>query len=55
MAGARRATGAQRMTKDEIASLVRAVGNIRMILTDAAPADKAAVYAQLGLNSTTDP
>ena len=49
LAQSRQTTNTQRMSKEEIRSLVEALGNIRTVLTDADPADKAEVYRQLGL------
>jgi hypothetical protein len=43
------------MSKEEIRSLVEALGNIRTVLTDAEPVDKAEVYRQLGLPLTYQP
>lgn len=43
------------MSKEEIRSLVEALGNIRAVLTDATPEDKAEVYRQLGLHLTYQP
>jgi len=43
------------MTKEEIRSLVEALGHIRAVLTDAEPEDKAEVYRQLGLHLTYQP
>lgn len=55
MASSRKATSRRRMTKQEIRDLVTALGNIRAVLADAEPADKAEVYRQLGLKLTYDP
>lgn len=43
----RRPAGRRRMTRDEITSLVTALGDLMQVLRDADPADKAAVYSQL--------
>ncbi|MGH3904679.1 MAG: hypothetical protein ACRDTE_10885 [Pseudonocardiaceae bacterium] len=43
------------MTRDEIRSLVDALGNIRTVLTDTDPDDKAEIYQQLGLRLTYQP
>jgi hypothetical protein len=43
------------MTHAEIATLVRALGDILTVLRDADPADKAEVYRQLGLRLTYHP
>ena len=40
--------GRRRMTRDEIASLVSALGDVMRVLKDADPADKAEVYSRLG-------
>ncbi|WP_433493692.1 recombinase family protein [Micromonospora sp. CA-248089] len=45
----------RRMTQAEIATLVRALGDIVTVLRDADPADKAEVYRQLGLRLTYHP
>jgi hypothetical protein len=44
----RSAIGRLRMTRDEIAPIVTAVGDLVQIIRDADPADKADLYAQLG-------
>lgn len=46
----RQAEGRRRMSKQEIQALVEALGNIRTVIADAEPADKAEVYRHLGLN-----
>ncbi|MCA1674836.1 MAG: recombinase family protein [Actinobacteria bacterium] len=51
----RATTGRRRMTRDEIQSLVEALGNIRTVLADADPDDKAEIYQQLGLRLTYQP
>ena len=43
------------MTRDEIASLVKALGDVMQVLRDAEPADKAEVYSRLGLTLTCHP
>ncbi len=43
------------MTRDEITSLVKAVGDVMQVLKDADSADKAEVYSQLGLTLTYHP
>ena len=43
------------MTRDEIAALVAALGDLVQIIRDADPADKADLYAQLGLTMTYRP
>ena len=55
LAQTRQATGARRMSKDEIQSLVAALGNIRFVLEDADPRDKAKVYQRLNLRLTYQP
>lgn len=55
LAQSRQATNRRRMSKEEIRSLVEALGNIRAVLTDAEPEDKAEVYRQLGLHLTYQP
>src|SRR6266511_2380455 len=47
--------GARRMSRDEIANLVHALGDIVAVLAEADPADKAEVYRQLGLRLTYHP
>lgn len=43
------------MSKEEIQTLIEALGNIRDVLEDADPTDKAEVYRQLGLRLTYRP
>ena len=43
------------MTRDQIASIVTALGDILAVLADADPADKAEIYTQLGLRLTYQP
>jgi hypothetical protein len=43
------------MTRDQIASIVTALGDILAVLKDADPADKAEIYTQLGLRLTYQP
>ncbi|ONH31815.1 MULTISPECIES: hypothetical protein [Protofrankia] len=45
----------RRMSRDEIAALVEALGDILTALAEADPADKAEVYRQLGLRLTYQP
>jgi hypothetical protein len=45
----------QRMTKDEIGALVEQLGDLRKVLVDADPADKAEVYERLGLQAMYHP
>ncbi|WP_131769183.1 recombinase family protein [Candidatus Protofrankia californiensis] len=45
----------RRMSRDEIAALVEALGDILTALTEADPTDKAEVYRQLGLRLTYQP
>lgn len=51
----RQAAGRRRMSQEEMRALVDALGNIRTVITDAEPADKAEVYRQLGLRLTYQP
>ena len=51
----RASTGRRRMTRDEITSLVTALGDVLGVLKDAEPADKAEVYGRLGLTLTYHP
>jgi site-specific DNA recombinase len=48
-------TGRRRMTRDEITSVVKALGDVMQVLKDADPADKAEIYGQLGLTLTYHP
>jgi hypothetical protein len=48
-------TGRRRMTRDEVTSLVKALGDVMRVLKDADPADKAEIYGQLGLTLTYHP
>jgi hypothetical protein len=48
-------TGRRRMTRDEVTSLVKALGDVMRVLKDADPADKAEIYGQLGLMLTYHP
>jgi site-specific DNA recombinase len=50
-----RAKGGERMSKQQITSLIAQLGGIMATLKSADPADKAEVYAQLGLRLTFDP
>jgi site-specific DNA recombinase len=43
------------MTRDEIAALVTALGDLVQVIRDADRADKAELYAQLGLTLTYRP
>jgi hypothetical protein len=49
------ASGRRRITREEITSLVNALGDLMTVLTEADPADMAEVYQQLGLTLTYDP
>jgi 4-hydroxyphenylpyruvate dioxygenase-like putative hemolysin len=51
----KRPTGRRRMTRDEITSLVTALGDMVQVLGDADPAYKAEVYSRLGLTLTYHP
>ena len=44
-----------RMTKDEISVLVEQLGDLRTVLVDADPSDKAEVYERLGLQAMYHP
>jgi hypothetical protein len=52
-----RATGHNRgrPSHDQLAALVNGLGNLFDVLANAAPEDKAEVYARLGLRLTYDP
>lgn len=52
---ARQAEGRRRMSELEIQALVAALGNVRTVIADAEPADKADVYRHLGLKLTYNP
>ena len=43
------------MTRDDIAAIMAALGDLVRIIRDADPADKADLYAQLGLTMTYRP
>lgn len=43
------------MSELEIQALVAALGNVRTVIADAEPADKADVYRHLGLKLTYNP
>lgn len=51
-AEAHTATGRPQMTRDEIAAIVTALGDLVQIVRDADPADKSKIYTQLGLTLT---
>jgi site-specific DNA recombinase len=51
----RKPAGRRRLTRDEITSLVAALGDVMRVLRDADPADKAEVYSRLGLTLTYRP
>jgi site-specific DNA recombinase len=51
----RPATGRRRMTRDEIAALVAAPGDLVQVIRDADRTDKAELYTQLGLTLTYRP
>jgi site-specific DNA recombinase len=55
LAQARKATGHRRMSKEEIRTMIAALGNIRLVLDDADPRDKAEVYQKLDLRLTYQP
>ncbi|MEV7327277.1 hypothetical protein [Micromonospora sp. NPDC093244] len=48
-------TEPRRMSRSQIADLVRALGDIVAVLRDVDPDDKAEVYRQLGLRLTYQP
>ena len=54
-ARARLATPRAPMTREQITSVVTALGDILAVLADADPADKAEIYGQLGLRLTYQP
>jgi site-specific DNA recombinase len=43
------------MTRDEIATIVTALGDLVQVIRDADPADEADLYTQLGLTLTYRP
>jgi site-specific DNA recombinase len=47
--------GQRRMTRDDIAAIVAALGDLVQIIREADPADKADLYTQLGLTMTYRP
>lgn len=51
----RSAAGQRRMTRDDIAAIMAALGDLVRIIRDADPADKADLYAQLDLTTTYRP
>jgi hypothetical protein len=51
----RKPGGRRRLTRDEITSLVTALGDVMRVLRDADPADEAEVYSRLGLTLTYHP
>ena len=55
VARTRPATRRAPMTREQIASVVTALGDILAVLRDADPADKAEIYSQLGLRLTYQP
>ena len=55
LAETRQATGDRRMSREEIHSMVAALGNIHHVLHDADPRDKAEVYQRLALRLTYHP
>jgi site-specific DNA recombinase len=55
VARTRPATPRAPMTRDQIATIVTALGDILAVLRDADPADKAEIYSQLGLRLTYQP
>ena len=55
LATRRSQTGQARMSRDEIRTLIDALGNIATVLADADPEDKAEVYRRLGTRLTYQP
>jgi hypothetical protein len=51
----RSSTGQHRMTRDDIAAMVAALGDLVRVIRDADPADQAELYSQLGLRMTYRP
>jgi site-specific DNA recombinase len=51
----KQSTGRRRITRDEITSLVKTLGDVMRVLKDADPADKAEIYGQIGLTLTYHP
>ena len=45
----------RRLTEDDIRALITALGNLRDVIRDARPAEKAAIYDRLGLKITFKP
>ena len=45
----------RRLTEDDIRALITALGNLRDVIRDAGPAEKAAIYDQLSLKVTFKP
>jgi site-specific DNA recombinase len=45
----------RRMAREEITNMIKALGDLMTVLSEADPADKAEVYGQLGLTLTYDP
>ena len=43
------------MTRDEITSLVKSIGDVMQAIKDADPANKVEIYRQVGLTSTYHP
>ena len=50
-----RPAGRRRMTREEITSMIKALGDLMTVLSEADPADKAELYGQLGVTLTYDP
>ena len=44
--------GQRQMSRDDIAAIVAAIADLARVVSDADPADKADIYAQLGLSLT---
>ena len=50
-----RRQASRQLTEDDIRALITALGNLRDVIRDAGPAEKAAIYDQLGLKVTYMP
>jgi hypothetical protein len=54
-AGQARPKPGRQLTEDDIGALITALGNLRDVIRDAGPAEKAAIYDQLELKVTYQP
>ena len=54
-AESRTATGRNWMSRDDIAAIVAALGDLARVVREADPADRADIYAKLGLTLTYQP